>query len=145
MKIIRNGVICLLAFAGVSVGSAQTPDSAQQTGATMTSPQEKPKPIAAWTTEQIVTSSVHEAWVLSGRDEGRFFEIVETLAGISARKRGITLPDDKEAGRKMGAYIKAHAKGDRDQLLYSLVDQAVRMIGTNSSESATSKSANLTR
>ena len=80
-----------------------------------------------WTTEQLITSTVHDAWLLSGRNEATFFEMVETLAEISAKNRGITLPDTKAAGQRMGAYIKRTAKADTDQLLYVVVDKAVRL------------------
>jgi hypothetical protein len=82
-----------------------------------------------WTTDQIVTATVHQAWILSGKDEANFFEIVKELAVISARNRNLTLPDDPAAGRRAGAYIKTHAKADHDQLLYDIVDKSVRMTG----------------
>jgi len=80
--------------------------------------------------EQIVTATVHDAWLLSGKDEEAFFDIVEQLAQFSAQKRGLTLPDNATAGRRLGAQIKAGAKSDQDQLLYSIVDRAVRSLGT---------------
>jgi len=83
-----------------------------------------------WTTEQIVTATVHQAWLLSGKDEGNFFEIVKELAELSAKNRNLVLPDSPEAGQKAGAYIKKHAKADHDQLLYAIVDKSVRMTGT---------------
>jgi len=82
-----------------------------------------------WTADQIVTATVHQAWVLSGKDEANFFEIVKELAEISARNHNLVLPDDPAAGRRAGAYIKAQAKADPDQLLYSIVDRSVRMTG----------------
>jgi hypothetical protein len=83
-----------------------------------------------WTTDQIITATVHQAWLLSGKDENNFFEIVKELAEISARNRNLVLPDNPEAGKKAGAYIKKHAKADHDQLLYAIVDKSVRMTGT---------------
>jgi hypothetical protein len=80
-----------------------------------------------WTTEQLITASVHDAWLLSGKDEATFFEMVSQLADLSAKNRGITLPDNEAAGRKMGNYIKTSAKADTDQLLYAVVDKAVLM------------------
>jgi hypothetical protein len=80
----------------------------------------------SWTTEQAVTSSVREAWALGGKTEEGFFEIVKVLTEISAQKRGITLPDNQEAGKKAGNWIKKEAKKDPDQLLYVIVDHAVR-------------------
>ncbi len=92
-----------------------------------------------WTTDQILTATVHQAWILAGKDESNFFEIVKELAAISAANRNLTLPDSPEAGKKAGAYIRAQAKEDHDQLLYDIVDKAVRMTGTKSAATATSE------
>jgi hypothetical protein len=83
-----------------------------------------------WPLDQIITASVHDAWVLSGRNEAAFFNIVEQLAQLSAQKRGLALPDDAAAGKRMGELIKEKARADRDQLLYVVVDEAVRAVGT---------------
>ena len=80
-----------------------------------------------YTREQLLTSTVHQAWELSGKNEANFFEMVEQMADISAKNRGITLPDSEAAGRRMGEYIKRTAKADTDQLLYAVVDKAVLM------------------
>ncbi len=77
--------------------------------------------------DQLLTSTVHQAWELSGKSEANFFEMVAQLADISAKNRGITLPDSEAAGRRMGEYIKRTAKADTDQLLYAVVDKAVLM------------------
>ena len=79
--------------------------------------------------DQIVPASVHDAWLLSGKNEEAFFDIVEQLAQLSAEKRGLSLPDDAAAGRRMGEMIKEKARADHDQLLYVVVDEAVRAIG----------------
>jgi hypothetical protein len=99
--------------------------------------QEPPQSISApengaphsWTTEQLLTSSVHEAWILSGRNEDQFFEMVKELSAVSAQKRGLTLPESEEAGVKAGNWIKKEAKRDPDQLLYAVVDKAVMKVG----------------
>jgi len=83
----------------------------------------------SWTTDQIITATVHQAWVLSGRDEANFFEIVRELAEISARNRNMILPDDPATGRRAGEYIKEQARADHDQLLYAIVDKSVQMTG----------------
>ncbi len=80
--------------------------------------------------DQIVTASVHDAWLLSGKNEEAFFDIVEQLAQLSAEKRGLTLPNDAAAGKRMGEIIKEKARADHDQLLYVIVDEAVRAVGT---------------
>ena len=86
--------------------------------------------------DQIVTATVHDAWLLSGKNEEAFFDIVEQLAQFSAQKRGLILPDTAAAGRRMGMMIKTRAKADHDQLLYAIVDQAVRTLGVKATASA---------
>jgi hypothetical protein len=86
--------------------------------------------------DQIVTASVHDAWLLSGKNEEAFFDIVEQLAQISAEKRGISLPDSAAAGKRMGEIIKQKAQADHDQLLYVVVDQAVRAVGAKTTAAA---------
>jgi hypothetical protein len=51
------------------------------------------------------------------------------MAQFAAQKRDVTLPDSREAGRRMGQYIKQQARLDHQQLLYPIVDKAVRMVG----------------
>jgi hypothetical protein len=80
-----------------------------------------------WSKEQLLTSTVHQAWLLSGKNEATFFEMVKQLAELSASNRGIALPESEAAGRRMGEYIKRSAKADTDQLLYAVVDKAVLM------------------
>lgn len=75
---------------------------------------------------EVLTSTVHEAWVASGRDEDKFFMMVKQCAEMSAQKRGVTLPDTEAAGQKMGTLIKKMARKDPDQLLYAVVDAAVK-------------------
>ena len=92
-----------------------------------TPPPAEPPP--AWTIDQAVTCSVHDAWELGGKTETGFFAIVKALAELSAQKRDVTLPDNETVGRQFGDYIKAQAKTDHDQLLYAIVDRAVRKYG----------------
>ena len=86
--------------------------------------------------DQIVTATVHDAWLLSGKNEEAFFDIVEQLAQFSAQKRGLSLPDSAAAGRRMGMMIKTRAKADHDQLLYAVVDEAVRTLGVKPTAAA---------
>jgi len=80
--------------------------------------------------EQILTCTVSDCWQLAGKNETTFFDIIQQLAGISAQARGLTLPDSAEAGKRTGEYIKAKAHTDHGQLLYAIVDAAVRKVGT---------------
>jgi hypothetical protein len=110
---------------------ASPPQQADVAAHPQTDPNDKVYPI-----NQIVTATVHDAWLLSGKNEEAFFDIVEQLAQFSAQKRGLVLPDSAAAGRQMGALIKTRAKADHDQLLYAIVDQAVRTLGQKPSVSA---------
>lgn len=83
-------------------------------------------PVHTWTTEQIVTSSVREAWALGGKTPEGFFEIIKALAEISAQKRGVAIPENEQSGVRAGEWIKKEAKKDPDQLLYVIVDHAVQ-------------------
>jgi hypothetical protein len=74
----------------------------------------------------LVTMTVHEAWLASGRNEDRFFDMVKRLAEMSAQKRGVALPETEAAGSKAGDWIKKQARKDPDQLLYAVVDSAVK-------------------
>ncbi len=83
-----------------------------------------------FTIDQAVTCSVHDAWELGGKTEAGFFAIVQAEAELAAQKRGLVLPDSATVGRQFGEYIKTQAKADHDQLLYAIVDRAVRKYGT---------------
>jgi hypothetical protein len=131
MKKIYALILCFAAISPLSVveaSMAQTPTDQQATASAA--------PAATWTIDQAVTCSVHDAWVLGGRNEQGFFAIVKALAELSEQKRGVALPDNEEVGRKFGEYIKAQAKADHDQLLYVIVDRAVRMYGAKSTAAA---------
>jgi hypothetical protein len=110
--------------------TAQQRTAAQQESPSISSPVDGAT--HPWTTEQLITSSVHEAWLLSGRNEDQFFEMVKELSAVSAKKRGVTLPEDQAAGVKAGAWIKKESKKDPDQLLYAVVDKAVMKVGIKS-------------
>jgi hypothetical protein len=91
--------------------------------------------------DQIVTKTVHEAWVASGRNEDKFFAMVQQCAELSAKNRDITLPDTAVAGERFGAWIKKEARKDPDQLLYVVVDHAVRYVGKTNAVAAASAPA----
>lgn len=125
-----------LVAAGLIAGSsgfAQTASPNTQTTSTeTTSTTTSTQPAPTWTTDQLITASVHDAWLLSGKNEQVFFEMVTQLAQISAQKRGLTLPDSEEAGKRFGQLVKDMAKADHDQLLYVVVDKAVQQTATKS-------------
>ena len=129
MTIVRTVAAGLLA-GGLMMGSAAWSQQAQPAApiTTATSETKTAGPVT-WTNEQLMSASVHDAWVMSGKNEATFFEMVTQLADVSARKRSLQLPESKEAGRKFGELIKSMAKADTDQLLYVVVDKAVQQVG----------------
>lgn len=140
-RMIRNAALSLTAFTALTLsGGAQTGNTSGKTHTETKSEQatearqsiSDPDSSAPrnWTNDQIITATVHQAWVLGGKDEAGFFEIIKELAEISANNRNLRLPESAAAGRRAGAYIKTQAKLDHDQLLYAIVDKAVRMTGT---------------
>ena len=88
------------------------------------------EPTHTWTNEQILTCTVTQCWELGGKTEDGYFDIIQQLAVISARNRNLALPEDEKAGQKTGEYIKSEAHKDHDKLLFALVDEAVRRVGT---------------
>lgn len=120
---IRLLALCL------TLATAPLAATAQQSPATIT-PSADSTAAHNWTTEQILTCTVSDCWQLAGKKEATFFDIIQQLAAISARDRGLTLPDSAAAGERVGAYIKAKAKADHGQLLYAIVDASVRRVGT---------------
>ncbi len=133
LRILSLGItVTGLAFSSAAFGQQPTSvPPAQQHQAPLTPESAETKTAATpnWTTEQIMTATVHDAWLLSGKNEATFFEMVTQLAQISATKRGVTLPETEAAGRRFGEMIKKNAKADTDELLYVVVDKAVQKIG----------------
>lgn len=121
---------------GTLPASAQEPEP-QPSAASITPTTDSSS--ATWNIDQLIPLTVSEAWQLSGKNEAKFFDIVQQEAAFAAEKRGLTLPDTAAAGKRAGEYIKRQAKADHDQLLYAIVDRAVVHVGVKAD--ATSASA----
>jgi hypothetical protein len=100
-----------------------------QSPASITPDANETSKVHPWTDQQILTCTVSQCWHLANKSEDTFFDIVQQLAVISAQNRDLKLPESAEAGQKVGEEIKAKAKADHDQLLYDVVDDAVRKVG----------------
>jgi hypothetical protein len=99
---------------------------AQDSAPTSTAQSNGSTPAANIPLDKLVTATCRQAWHLGGRTQEGFFSIVEQLTALSAQNRGVTLPDDKDAGARAGQWIRTQAMKDPDQLLYAIVDQAVQ-------------------
>lgn len=73
-----------------------------------------------------VTLTVKEVWQKSGGNYERFVVVVRSMALLSVQKRGYHLDATRDAGLEIGKTIRAEAQRDPDQLLYAVVDAAVR-------------------
>ena len=123
---------------GITLSAATLAGNAQQPKSPVTTtPSASSAAPHNWTTEQILTCTVSDCWQLAGKNETTFFDIVQQLTQISAQTRGITLPDNAEAGKRAGEYIKAKAKADRGALLYAIVDGSVRWVGKKQAAATT--------
>jgi len=132
-----NRLLILSAAALFTAGTLTAQTSSQSPVSVTPTASSSPAADHPWTTEQIVTCTVSECWQLSGKSEAAYFDIIQELAAMSAAKRNLVLPNDAEAGRKTGEYIKKRARADRQQLLYAVVDEAVRKVGTPAPAEAT--------
>lgn len=115
---------CSIAILSLSLTSTAV---LAQTPAASTTKQSSPaSQTPAVPLDKAVTATAHQAWVLGGRTRDGFFAIVQELADFSARNRGVTLPDNQQAGARAGEWIRDQAMKDPDQLLYAIVDEAVQ-------------------
>ena len=76
MKTMRTISAALLA-AGMVLGTSAFAQQSTQTPTNLrpeSAEGKTPGPVT-WTPEQLITASVHDAWVMSGRNEATFFEI----------------------------------------------------------------------
>lgn len=124
MRLANRIALCLTLAAATFAATAQQPKSP----VTITPSADSTAP-HNWTTEQILTCTVSDCWQLAGRNETTFFDIIQQLAEISAQTRGLTLPDNADAGKRTGEYIKEKARTDHGQLLYAIVDASIRKVG----------------
>jgi predicted acyl esterase len=119
IKTTFGGCALALALTMLPAGfSAHAQDAAASQG--------EPAAAAAVPVDQAVTMTCRQAWQAGGRTKEGFFAIVEELADLSSKNRDVTLPDDKAAGQRAGEWIRTQALKDPDQLLYAVVDHAVR-------------------
>jgi hypothetical protein len=138
MRPVHKIALCLtLAAATLTATAQQQPTSPQPKSNVTITPSADSAAPHNWTTEQILTCTVSDCWQLAGRNEATFFDIIQQLAEISAQTRGLNLPDNEEAGKRAGEYIKAKAHTDHGQLLYAIVDASIRKVGTPAPAAAT--------
>jgi hypothetical protein len=126
-----------LAMAGVSVMAQQnTQSNPQNTQMAPASAANSQATGQTFSDAELLPLTVHQAWLKSGKNEEVFFTMVTQLAEMSAQNRGLELPQTKAAGQRVGQMIKTMAKEDTGQLLYAVVDAAVRKVGTPTAATA---------
>jgi hypothetical protein len=130
-KMLAGAVVAMGLAMMTGVACAAGPAMAQQkqTEIAPASAANSPETGATFTDAELIPLTVHQAWLKSGRNEDVFFDMVTQLAELSAQNRGLELPQSKAAGQRVGEMIKTMAKQDTGQLLYAVVDAAVRKVG----------------
>ena len=83
--------LCVSPILG-GVGMAQTSNTATGAAANNGAPASLP-PL-----DQLVTATCRQAWHMGGKTQDGFFAIVEQLTALSAKNRGVALPDNQAAG-----------------------------------------------
>ncbi|BCS35006.1 hypothetical protein TBR22_A42320 [Luteitalea sp. TBR-22] len=95
-----------------------------------TGQQARPTPAAReWKAADVLPLSCVQAWVVAGRSEKVFVELLLVLGSVSLENRRLTLPDLHEVGDEAGRGIAADCAADPDALLFSVVDRQVRRLG----------------
>jgi hypothetical protein len=123
MKVKSLFCSAVLAF---SLALVSWPVSAQ-TSSSPTDPQSSANPeVDSIPIDKLVTATCRQAWQMAGRNQDGFYAIVARLTELSAHNRGVSIPDDQQAGARAGEWIRTQALKDPDQLLYSVVDRAVQ-------------------
>ncbi len=113
-------LISVFAASGGVLSAAQAPSASQA------EPGQAP-PAHSWTTEQIVTATVRQAWQLGGKTEEGFFPNCASTHRDRCAKPRHYAARYQRPGTKAGNWIKREAKKkDPDQLLYAIVDRAVQ-------------------
>jgi hypothetical protein len=82
-----------------------------------------------WKAADILPLSCVQAWVVSGKSEKVFVELLLVLGSVSLENRRLTFPDSREVGDEAGRGIAADCAADPDALLFALVDRQVRRLG----------------
>lgn len=80
---------------------------------------------AKWSMDTAVLNTAAQAWDLAGRNNEQFGEMVQGMVGLVASNRGLQIPNNKDAGSRIGTLIARDVKADPDALLYAIVDHAV--------------------
>jgi hypothetical protein len=108
--------LTMASLAGVTCGAAER--QATQASA----PRE-------WKAADVLPLTCVQAWVVSGKSEKGFVEILRVLGSVSLENRRLTFPDSREAGDEAGHGIAADCAADPDALLFAVVDRQVRRLG----------------
>jgi hypothetical protein len=79
--------------------------------------------------EDVVYLSCAEVAEAASDDEARIVEMVTVLAAFSLERRGLVVPEEREAlGLQFGELIKAFCTAEPDGLLYNAVHRAMQRL-----------------
>lgn len=78
-----------------------------------------------WGLADIATSTVNQAWMISGQSRPEFMKMVNQIIALDLENRGWTLPDTKEMGEEFGELLRADLEAHPNDLLYTVVDRSL--------------------
>lgn len=83
-----------------------------------------------WTAPEVATSTVMQAWQLSGQNRAEFRKMLEQAIALSLENRGLALEDTKDNGMHLGNVLRVDLEAHPQDLLYTVVDRSVRQVAT---------------
>ncbi|MEN6641752.1 MAG: hypothetical protein ABFE08_04805 [Armatimonadia bacterium] len=83
-----------------------------------------------WTPAEMATSTVTQAWQISGQNKTEFRKMLETAVALSLENRGLALEDSKDNGIYLGNVLRTDLEAHPNDLLYTVADRSVRMVAT---------------
>lgn len=83
------------------------------------------EPMTGWTLPDVVTSTVNQAWVISGQSRPEFMKMVNQIVALDLENRGWTLADTREMGEDFGELLRADLEAHPNDLLYTVVDRSL--------------------
>lgn len=93
--------------------------------ASLSMPVETEKALPDWDLTDAVTSTVRQAWDISGQSHPELMKMVNQLVALDLENRGWSLPDTDVAGSRFGNILLADMEAHPNDLLYSAVDRSL--------------------
>ena len=108
----------------VIVDHAVTVSLASVVPASMTVACRSAEAASDWSTADIATSTVTQAWKISGESRTEFMKMVRAMLALDVANRGMDFSDTRAAGMKFGELLRMDLEAHPNDLLYTVVDRS---------------------